>query len=405
LNVPNPEEEPDAARALLARQPAFSMFALFLLCTVTIAAALQLANLPFGVIFSEIFFFAGPVVLWTRASGLARPVVLHLRLPRAPLIPLGLLIGGSNFMVAGTLQVIVRALLPADLARRYDAMRLFRDVAGLDLWALIIAIALVAPACEELAFRGYLQTVLRSRFRDLTAVLVTALLFAGLHLDPVGLVARVELGCLFGMLTLWSGSIWPAVAAHLANNAIASGLLVLAMRRGESAQEGSDFAPGVLVAALAATSVTAWLVSAFRTQAGGAKPLVEGAATAPREPGAAGRALAAWALAGAAALALFAALGWRGAAVNFTDATNPTGDLERRLPDPHEREQFRSRLGEARRDARDGRLALHDYLALRRELAARDRPLSPLTRETLERAFARQGGASPDAGASDAGAP
>ena len=110
MNVPNPEEEPDAARALLARQPAFSMFALFLLCTVTIAAALQLANLPFGVIFSEIFFFAGPVVLWTRASGLARPVVLHLRLPRAPLIPLGLLIGARMRSQQG-FQIVMQLVI------------------------------------------------------------------------------------------------------------------------------------------------------------------------------------------------------------------------------------------------------------------------------------------------------
>ncbi len=399
VSAPDLERQPDSARALLARQPAFAMFAIFLLCTVTVAAALQLANLPFGLIFSEVFFFAGPVLVWTKATGLALPEVLHLRLPRAPLIPLGLLIGASNFMVAGSLQVITRALLPGDLGRRFDASRLFRDATGSDLFALIVAVALVAPACEEVAFRGYLQTVLRSRFRDVTAVLLTALLFAGLHLDPIGLVARIELGCLFGMLTLWSGSIWPAVAAHMANNAIASGLLVLALRRGESAQEGSDFAPGLLAAALVAASATAGLVSVFHRRAGGAKPLVEGTPTAPRarEPGSARRTLAAWALAGAVALALFATLGWRGAAVNIADATNPMGDIEKRLPDRRQREDLRTRLGEMRRGARDGRVALDDYRALRKELAARGKAHAPLSREAIERAFARHARTAPAA--------
>ena len=41
-------------------------------------------------------------------------------------------------------------------------------------------------------------------------MLVTAVIFSAFHFDPVGFVARVEFGVLFGALRLYTGSLWPA---------------------------------------------------------------------------------------------------------------------------------------------------------------------------------------------------
>jgi membrane protease YdiL (CAAX protease family) len=384
VSEPNPILDLQTARELLARQPAFSMFGVFAAFTATAAAALQVADLAFGLAFAEVFFFAGPVLLWCSAVGLPLRPVLHLERPTGALVALGLAIGASNFLVAGALQVAVRAAVPADFARRFDSAHLFRGATGTELASILAAVVLVAPACEELAFRGYLQTVLRSRKRDLAAVLITSALFAALHFDPVGFLARLELGLVFGALTLWSGSIWPSVAAHLANNAIASGLLVASLERGLSPEEDADLSAPLAAAVLAAAGATAVLLQAFRHSAGGAKPAVEEFAPAPRRPG---RALAIASGAALAALAVFFALGWRGAAVNYADALNPIGELALRVPDARERELLEARLGQARRDARDGRLSLDRYFALRRALAARGRAPPPLSPELIDRAL------------------
>jgi hypothetical protein len=63
---------------------------------------------------------------------------------------------------------------------------------------------------------------------------VTAFVFSAFHLDPVGLAARFELGLLFGLLAWRSGSLWPAMAAHGANNLISS---LLFLGAGEAREE------------------------------------------------------------------------------------------------------------------------------------------------------------------------
>jgi membrane protease YdiL (CAAX protease family) len=275
--------EDPAERQLLAQQPAFSMFALLLFLQLTLAAVLQIADVSFGLIFTELFFFAGPVILWSVASNFRPRALLRLGRPSGVLLALGLIIGAVNFLASGALQALVRALMPAELVSRFDALQLFQEIAGLDLVLLLLAVQLFAPVCEEMAFRGYLQTVLRSRMKDATAILVTAALFAALHFDPVGFLARVELGAIFGLLVLWSGTIWPAVAAHAANNIIGSTLLLeAAQRRGAPADEGITPLSTFLLGAGSALT-TLLCLWAFRERAQ-ASPDPGGSPVQPMDP-------------------------------------------------------------------------------------------------------------------------
>jgi uncharacterized protein len=80
-----------------------------------------------------------------------------------------------------------------------------------------IPLALSAGFCEELAFRGYLQT----QFQAITgsaawAVLIQAVVFGIGHLyEGVGPVVRIMLfGVLFGLLALWRKSLRPGMIAH-----------------------------------------------------------------------------------------------------------------------------------------------------------------------------------------------
>src|SRR5262249_35058833 len=83
-----------------------------------------------------------------------------------------------------------------------------------------------APFAEELAFRGVILQGLAETGRPLRAVLISAFLFSAFHLDALGFLGRLELGLLFGFLFLSSRSIWPAIAAHAANNGVASAIFL-----------------------------------------------------------------------------------------------------------------------------------------------------------------------------------
>lgn len=114
-------------------------------------------------------------------------------------------------------------MLPQGWVRTFDLGRLFEGPA----WerGLLSGLAvLLAPPCEEIAFRGYVLTALLQRHRPAAAIAGSALLFAIVHFDPVRFPALLLLGTVFGWLAWRGGSVWPAVAAHAANNAVAAAL-------------------------------------------------------------------------------------------------------------------------------------------------------------------------------------
>ncbi|WP_372716344.1 type II CAAX prenyl endopeptidase Rce1 family protein [Novipirellula sp.] len=88
----------------------------------------------------------------------------------------------------------------------------------------LIPIALLIGAtpalCEEILFRGYVQTRLAKSFGPLAGILVSSFLFAAFHMDFVHIVAVFPLGVYLGFLSWKSGSLFPAMLAHFVNNVI-----------------------------------------------------------------------------------------------------------------------------------------------------------------------------------------
>jgi membrane protease YdiL (CAAX protease family) len=91
-----------------------------------------------------------------------------------------------------------------------------------DLLVNLLLIAVIPAIGEEFFFRGIIQQELLSkRMNPHVAIWLTAILFSAFHLQFYGFLQRMILGVLFGYLMWWSGSIWPAVAAHFTNNGFA----------------------------------------------------------------------------------------------------------------------------------------------------------------------------------------
>lgn len=106
-----------------------------------------------------------------------------------------------------------------------SALDLFASIRG-DAFALVAAAAasaLVAPAAEELFFRGFLLPAVRERFRkngrgnDLAAVAVVAATFAAAHFSPSDFPALFVAGAVFGAASLGSRTRGGLVAPFLAH--------------------------------------------------------------------------------------------------------------------------------------------------------------------------------------------
>lgn len=92
-------------------------------------------------------------------------------------------------------------------------------------WLLVAGIVVAAPVCEELIFRGYLFTALRSVAPSVVAQSLTAGLFGLVHgfayALPIG-----GLGLLFGHLRERTGALTPPMLAHAVHNGLTVALAV-----------------------------------------------------------------------------------------------------------------------------------------------------------------------------------
>jgi membrane protease YdiL (CAAX protease family) len=89
------------------------------------------------------------------------------------------------------------------------------------LW-LAIPLVVLAPIVEELLFRGLLYRYLRGRVGVVAAVVISALVFAVLH---VVIPPLFVMGIVLAVLAERTGSLWPGIVLHATNN----GLVVLAL--------------------------------------------------------------------------------------------------------------------------------------------------------------------------------
>ena len=90
-----------------------------------------------------------------------------------------------------------------------------------DRWGYF-AVGLLAPVCEELAFRGaILRALLKSMSRHWVAIVVSALLFALIHANPAQMPHAFVIGLLLGWLYYRTDSVVPGVVYHWVNNTIA----------------------------------------------------------------------------------------------------------------------------------------------------------------------------------------
>ena len=121
----------------------------------------------------------------------------------------------------GMISGIIIGLFLEESAALKEMSDIFRQQSQSGFIAQLILMIAVTPAlCEELLFRGYVQSRLTRVFRPVFGILVSSIAFAAFHMDPVHVIAVVPLGLFLGWLTWQSGSLLPAILGHFANNLV-----------------------------------------------------------------------------------------------------------------------------------------------------------------------------------------
>ncbi len=100
-----------------------------------------------------------------------------------------------------------------------------RGTVGLIVAGCVVMI--LAPLAEEVFFRGFFYASLRSKFGIVVAALVDGVVFGLVHFNFDGLdqllilPPLMVLGVIFCLVYEKTGSLWPVVAMHAFNNAVA----------------------------------------------------------------------------------------------------------------------------------------------------------------------------------------
>jgi len=101
-----------------------------------------------------------------------------------------------------------------------------------DLWAgmqgatapqllgVYLATAVIAPACEETFFRGYIFTAASRTYGVVPALVLSSLVFAVAHVNLDAFLPILLIGAIFAVTYWKTGSLAPSMIAHFLNNTL-----------------------------------------------------------------------------------------------------------------------------------------------------------------------------------------
>lgn len=84
--------------------------------------------------------------------------------------------------------------------------------------AALLLVAVIAPICEEVVYRGLLWGALEQRWGRVIAVTVSTLVFALAHLEPQRAPLLLVVAVPIALARLHSGSLWGGIIAHQVTN-------------------------------------------------------------------------------------------------------------------------------------------------------------------------------------------
>ncbi len=96
-----------------------------------------------------------------------------------------------------------------------------------NIWMIILSTCILIPIAEELIFRGIIQGELRRVMPGFLAVLIQALIFALVHIDPVQVAYVIIPAIILGAVYEWTKSILVPIVLHMVFNFTGAALPIL----------------------------------------------------------------------------------------------------------------------------------------------------------------------------------
>jgi sodium transport system permease protein len=206
-------------RTTISAWEAAALVALSFAALMTAGVRLAAFGLP-GTVLGELACVVAPTLVFVRVRRLPADALGLGRVPLASTLGGALFGGGAFYLVAVALHAWVERVWPTPPEVREAMERMVIPQSGArPLVVDLLALALVPAVAEELLFRGVFFGALRARIGATGAVIGSAVSFGLYHGSIYRFAPAAFGGLLLGFVRAASGSLWPALAFHFANNA------------------------------------------------------------------------------------------------------------------------------------------------------------------------------------------
>lgn len=184
-----------------------------------IGASWQIADLIKGLVKTQLIILVLPVILVLRVSKNDIKKTLRLNMPDVRNFAIVLLAAAPLIILVSLITQVTNMIYPIPDAY-IEAMEKIVNMGDLSFLMNILVIAMLPGICEEILFRGFIINGFKKK-GFWGSIIITAVLFAILHLDPYRLLPVTIIGIWLGYMLLRSNSLYVPMLAHAVNNSLA----------------------------------------------------------------------------------------------------------------------------------------------------------------------------------------
>jgi sodium transport system permease protein len=186
---------------------------------------LQAWNALLGTVWSQLLAVLLPGLMAVKFLRLPFKKTLSLNMPSWRLMTAAAMLSPAVALLSIAVSHVQSLVLPVPEGFSKTFLEMIMP-AGRSLPVALLVFAVLPGVCEELLFRGAVLGLLRRKLSSKMLILTVGVIFGAFHLSSYRFLSTACLGVAVTALTVWSGSIFPAMVLHACHNALLLGAQV-----------------------------------------------------------------------------------------------------------------------------------------------------------------------------------
>ncbi len=232
------------------------LYLVSMLLVLFLGSMVQSLNLTLGLIATEVVLIALPAVIFLAVKKIPVKEGLRLNPIKPGIAVISLLLGVSTYVFSILIEELMMKLSGTPSV---DVPASAMPEGTLFYILYFLALAIFAPVCEEMLFRGAIQGAYEQRKNTWFAITVPVLMFAFYHFRLSGLPGLLPVAFLMGFVAWRTRSIFGSMLVHFGINGTAAVVTILALNGITIIKEFSN----LVIVSLAGLAVTLVLLFLF----------------------------------------------------------------------------------------------------------------------------------------------